>query len=96
MFFASAADTVKEKLKEWWQFSIFNRIDLLIFILALIGFILRWFPAQFQSSKTIYVINCALLFVRILRFYSASSSLGPKLLMMTKMVGDLYSPCESN
>lgn len=90
MFFASSADTVQEKLKEWWQFSIFNRIDMMIFILGFIGFVLRWFPEQFQASKTVYCINCVLLFVRILRFYSASSYLGPKLLMMMKMLQELF------
>lgn len=78
------------RLIDWWNFSLFNRIDLVILLLAIIGFILRIVPGYFLEAKSVYAINCVLLYVRVLREYSASSFLGPKLVMIARMVGQ---PC---
>ena len=86
MFFDSTADNVRDRIKEWWCFSLFNRMDALIYILAIVGFILRFFPSHFVAAKNIYGINCIFLFLRILRNYAAGSELGPKMVMITKMV----------
>ena len=106
MFFLSKADTVRERLVAWWNFSIFNRIDLLIILLSILSFGLRLsgscllppysvicflmpslLPAgEFTATKTVYCINCIMFFVRSLSFYTASSYLGPKLVMIAKMV----------
>ena len=86
MLFSSTANKFKQRIREWWNFSFFNRIDLLIIILAITGAVIRIFPQHFIAAKTTYAINCVFLFVRLLRDYSASSYLGPKLVMITKMV----------
>jgi len=86
MLFASSADRLRDRVREWWRHSVFNRIDLIIFGFAITGFILRWFPSHFVPAKTIYCVNCVCLYVRFLRDYSASSSLGPKLVMILRMV----------
>ena len=86
MLFNSQADRLVQRIYEWWHFSFFNRIDLLILLVGIIGIVLRLIPGQFINAKTCYAVNCVLLFIRLLRDYSASSYLGPKLVMITKMV----------
>ena len=89
MLFSSKADNLLVRLRHWWNFSLFNRIDLAILVLAMLGFVLRLVPGYFIASKNVYAVNCVLLFLRVLREYSASSFLGPKLVMIARMVGSL-------
>jgi hypothetical protein len=86
MFCQSRATSIPLRLLDWWNFSIFNRIDLVILILAVVGFCLRIAPGYLTEAKAVYAINCVMLFIRILREYSASSFLGPKLVMIARMV----------
>ena len=44
MFFLSTSENPLERLRVWWNFSTFNQIDLLILLIALVGFILRMIP----------------------------------------------------
>ena len=44
----------------------------------------------YRSAKTVYCINCILFFVRVLSFYTASSYLGPKLVMIARMVQNIF------
>ncbi|ELT87598.1 hypothetical protein CAPTEDRAFT_226576 [Capitella teleta] len=89
MFCQSRASSMLVRLIDWWNFSLFNRIDLVILLLAIIGFILRIVPGYFLEAKSVYAINCVLLYVRVLREYSASSFLGPKLVMIARMLQEL-------
>lgn len=41
MFFLTKATRTKERLKDWWTFSKFNRIDLLTMLIALVGLGIR-------------------------------------------------------
>jgi len=91
MLFASTADRLLDRMYEWWRYSVFNRIDLIIFGFAITGFVLRLFPSYFVEAKTIYCVNCVCLYIRFLRDYSASSSLGPKLVMILRMVSWLLA-----
>lgn len=38
------------------------------------------------QAKTVYCVNCVFYFIRLLGFYKASRSLGPKLVMINRMV----------
>ena len=40
----------------------------------------------FCQAKTVYCVNSVFYFIRLLTFYSASTSLGPKLVMINRMV----------
>ena len=87
MFFNSLAETFKQRLNLWWNFSAFNRVDALVTVLVILTLILRFvsgFPVMY--AKNVYSIMCIFLFIRVLREYSASSSLGPKLVMINQMV----------
>jgi hypothetical protein len=86
MLFSSNASRLIDRLYEWWSFSIFYRVDGVIYVVAIIGFVLRWIPDQFSAARGVYAVNGILMFMRILREYSANSRLGPKLVMILKMV----------
>lgn len=86
MFRSSKAESLRERIIDWWNFSSFNRIDLFILIIAIIGFGMRFDPSLFDTAKALYCVNAVLFFIRLLREYSASSFLGPKLVMITTMV----------
>ena len=86
MFFRSKADSIFGRVVDWWNFSLINRFDLIILTLASLALILRLTKVDIIHVKTIYCINCVFLFIRLLREYNASSYLGPKLVMITKMV----------
>ena len=40
-----------------------------------------------MATKVIYCLNAVIFYLRIMKVYTASSSLGPKLVMIKRMVG---------
>uniref|UniRef100_A0A1I8IF01 LSDAT_euk domain-containing protein n=1 Tax=Macrostomum lignano TaxID=282301 RepID=A0A1I8IF01_9PLAT len=90
--FSSKADTVQEKLRDWWGFSAWNRLDLFTMLLALIGIFLRIPEATDAITtgvRTCYILAGVLFYLRVFRLYYANSYLGPKLVMIQKMVKEL-------
>uniref|UniRef100_A0A1I8F3N8 TRPM1 n=1 Tax=Macrostomum lignano TaxID=282301 RepID=A0A1I8F3N8_9PLAT len=88
--FSSKADTVQEKLRDWWGFSAWNRLDLFTMLLALIGIFLRIPEATDAITtgvRTCYILAGVLFYLRAV--YYANSYLGPKLVMIQKMVKEL-------
>ena len=90
--FSSKADSPLHKLIDYWNFSMFNRLDIVMILMALLGFGLRMGSYinrdLFIPAKTLYSLNCVLFFLRLLRLYSANSNLGPKLVMIKLMVSN--------
>ncbi|XP_070540267.1 transient receptor potential cation channel subfamily M member-like 2 [Ptychodera flava] len=81
-------ETVLQKIwkwaKSWW-----NIMDLVSILIAIIGFILRWFEPTLEVARSLYAINCAIFILRILRMFSLNSTLGPKLIMIGKMLKEM-------
>lgn len=89
MFQGSKSESYSQRLVDWWKFSIFHIMDFLIMVTFIITMCLR-FGIEFRYEvKGAYVINLIFLFFKVLSYYSASSNLGPKLVMITKMVRTL-------
>ena len=87
MFFNSLGDSFKQRLNLWWNFSAFNRIDALMTVLIILTLTLRFVSGvSVINAKNVYGIMCIFLFIRVLREYTASSFLGPKLVMINQMV----------
>ena len=55
-------------------------------IIAATGFGLRWSPQTLETARILYCLNAAIFYARIFRFYSFSVRLGPKLVMIKRMV----------
>lgn len=72
-----------------------NLMDLLTLVLYFGGFIVRiWDPktqAARVDAKTVHSVLAIVLWARLLRFYAMNDSLGPKLIMMTRMVKDVLA-----
>lgn len=57
---------------------------------------MRFSPGvDYLTTKKVYVVNLILFYIRLLRDYSASSNLGPKIVMIYKMVSDLLAVSHS-
>ncbi|EDQ85552.1 uncharacterized protein MONBRDRAFT_29245 [Monosiga brevicollis MX1] len=68
--------------KEYWE-DVWNRLDVFLLTLYVIGFILR------VHAKTVYSFVAVCLWLRLMRYYAVSPNLGPKLIMMGRMIRDV-------
>ncbi|XP_072177786.1 transient receptor potential cation channel subfamily M member-like 2 [Diadema setosum] len=73
------------KLHLWFS-SNWNKFDVLLLTIAMLAFGLHWYPPAYEACRALYAIDCMLFYVRTLRLYSASTHLGPKLVMIWKMM----------
>ncbi|PAA88976.1 hypothetical protein BOX15_Mlig008865g1, partial [Macrostomum lignano] len=90
--FSSKADTVREKLHDWWNFSVWNRLDLVTILLTLLGMFMRIPDSTdsiFLGIRTCYILAGVFFYLRVFRLYYVNSYLGPKLVMINKMVKEL-------
>ena len=55
------------------------------------GFVLKNWEETFGVSRVMFAINLFLLYMRILRMYHASLALGPKLVIMQRMLPEIAS-----
>ncbi|XP_077992879.1 transient receptor potential cation channel subfamily M member 8-like [Glandiceps talaboti] len=81
-------ETVGQKVRKWAS-SWWNIMDFLSIVLAITGFILRWFPMTFEVARSLYAVNGMIFFLRILRMFSLHITLGPKLIMIGKMLQEM-------
>lgn len=52
---------------------------LLNVLMVLVGVLIHAFTSKIQLVRNIYAVNCVFFYLRLLRFYTASENLGPKL-----------------
>lgn len=78
--------TFHGKIRDWY--GIIKTVDMLNLLLALIAFVVRIISMETYAheAKIIYSINCIIFYLRIMKLYTANSSLGPKLVMIKMMV----------
>ncbi|XP_021378399.1 transient receptor potential cation channel subfamily M member 1-like isoform X2 [Mizuhopecten yessoensis] len=75
------------KLRDWYGF--LKWLDLINFILAFIAFIIHFREDYFEVTKIMYCINGVILYIRILKTYTANANLGPKMVMIQRMMAEL-------
>ncbi|XP_077970789.1 transient receptor potential cation channel subfamily M member 2-like isoform X2 [Styela clava] len=70
-----------------------NYADILSFLLFYIGFITRWFGCSdcLYVALTLYCISFMIQCVRIIHIFAVNSTLGPKIIMVKKMIKDLLT-----
>jgi transient receptor potential cation channel subfamily M protein 2 len=72
-----------------------NRLDMTIISIYTAAFLFRVSDLSSSSvqvqSKAIFALNSILLFWRLARYYAVSSILGPKLIMMRRMIWDVLT-----
>ena len=76
----------KEHLEGFW-----NRLDLFIYVIAVTGFVLKNWEETFPIARVMFACNSFLLYMRFFRIYHASLKLGPKLVIMHRMLPEISS-----
>ncbi|KAH9505775.1 Transient receptor putative cation channel sub M member 2 [Bulinus truncatus] len=89
-FLISSAHSVKSKLKTYVS-NRWNILDILCILLFVLGFILRFIPDEdfMTAARVVLSINLITFFIRMLHIFSVNKQLGPKLVMIGRMLEDL-------
>ncbi|KAK3101394.1 hypothetical protein FSP39_003210, partial [Pinctada imbricata] len=86
----SSSKTVKARLHSYIT-NTWNVVDMLTIIMFLTGIVLRFLPFDdtLEAARLILGLNLVVFFMRILHIFSVHKELGPKLVMIGKMLMDL-------
>ena len=91
-------------LSDWWsgQGGAWNRVDLLVFIIVIVSALLRLKPEPndamihgaptdtLRVSRFLFALGGIVVWLRLSRLYALSPMLGPKLVMIFTMMGDVF------
>ncbi|XP_071503597.1 transient receptor potential cation channel subfamily M member 5-like [Diadema antillarum] len=81
-------ETWEGKIRVWINDS-WNRMDIFNFLLFFLGLILRMSHANLEAARIVLCVNLMTFFIRVLYLFLVVRKLGPKLLMIGKMMIDL-------
>ncbi|XP_033100603.1 transient receptor potential cation channel subfamily M member-like 2 [Anneissia japonica] len=73
----------------FWITDYWNIVDLATLILFTVGFTMRFFNETFAASRVVLAIDLMIFYIRLLHVFSVNQNLGPKLIMISKMMVDL-------
>ena len=71
--------------------NIWNRIDFVLFFLAILGLVLKLFPQTFGASRVVFATNATVLYTRLLRIYHIKWNMGPKVVIMYRLFPEMLS-----
>ncbi|XP_048780497.1 transient receptor potential cation channel subfamily M member 2-like isoform X2 [Ostrea edulis] len=77
-----------KKKKEYWSDS-WNKVDVLTIGLFILAAVLRFFPATITEARIVYSFCLMSFFFRILHIFTVHKELGPKIIMIRRMMIDL-------
>jgi len=80
--------TLKSKLELYFNTSV-NIVDSFANAIAVIGFVLRFFEVTWEAARVLYCINFVIFSFRLFRVYFVSGYLGPKIIMIKRMLADV-------
>ncbi|XP_052773611.1 transient receptor potential cation channel subfamily M member-like 2 [Mya arenaria] len=86
VFITFPAPTLMSKLRDWY--GMVNYLEALNYLLYILAFILHLLDF-YQASKVLYCINSVVFILFLTKFYTASTSIGPKMVMIQRMLGEL-------
>ena len=68
-----------------------NIVDMITIVLFIIGMVLRFIPSSstFEAARVFLALNFVSFFLRLLHIFSVHKELGPKLVMIGRMVSGL-------
>ncbi|XP_021379559.1 transient receptor potential cation channel subfamily M member 1-like [Mizuhopecten yessoensis] len=78
------------KLRSWYS-SVWNRFDLIMYLLFMLSVILRFVLSEdnFTWARMTYSITLAMYFLRFMQAFFVEKNIGPKVIMIRKMLTDL-------
>ncbi|KAL4228805.1 Transient receptor putative cation channel subfamily M member 2 [Mactra antiquata] len=87
---ATSSSTLAAKLQSYVT-DTWNIVDMITIGLFIIGTILRFlpYPSTFEAARVFLALNFVSFFLRLLHIFSVHKELGPKLVMIGRMVQDL-------
>lgn len=80
--------TLKSKLELYFRTSV-NIVDTFANAIAVIAFVLRFFEVTWEAARVLYCINFVIFSFRLFRVYFVSGYLGPKIIMIKRMLADV-------
>ncbi|XP_072042106.1 transient receptor potential cation channel subfamily M member-like 2 [Amphiura filiformis] len=86
--YPNSNETLYKKFKKWVR-SEWNIMDFFMLTIAIIGFTLHMNENTFGWARTLYALNGCIFFVRLLRMFAVSDNLGPKLVMIKRMMKEM-------
>ncbi|XP_060577769.1 transient receptor potential cation channel subfamily M member-like 2 isoform X4 [Ruditapes philippinarum] len=86
----TASNSLAAKLQSYIT-DTWNIVDIITIVLFIIGMVLRFLPhsTTFEAARVFLALNFVSFFLRLLHIFSVHKELGPKLVMIGRMVQDL-------
>ncbi|XP_060580659.1 transient receptor potential cation channel subfamily M member-like 2 isoform X2 [Ruditapes philippinarum] len=86
----TASNSLAAKLQSYIT-DTWNIVDIITIVLFIIGMVLRFLPhsSTFEAARVFLALNFVSFFLRLLHIFSVHKELGPKLVMIGRMVQDL-------
>uniref|UniRef100_A0A914XBZ0 TRPM SLOG domain-containing protein n=1 Tax=Plectus sambesii TaxID=2011161 RepID=A0A914XBZ0_9BILA len=85
-------DRLSTRFQDWWRngaLGTWNLLDFISVIISVIALILRCFSSTFPLARLLMLVAMLLYFQQVCKIFLLSSYLGPKVIMIKKMVADL-------
>ncbi|XP_064619886.1 transient receptor potential cation channel subfamily M member-like 2 [Lineus longissimus] len=82
--------SVQRKVSGWFV-SVWNKFDLLIYVIFVTAMILRFSlqPQEIYYARNMYAVSLSLSFLRFMQMFFFHKDIGPKVIMIRKMMVDL-------
>ena len=79
--------SLKYKFRSWYG-NVWNRFDAAMYVLFILSIILRYQLSEenFVGARITYSITLAMFFLRFMQFFYVEKNMGPKVIMIRKMV----------
>ncbi|XP_071180089.1 transient receptor potential cation channel subfamily M member 8-like isoform X2 [Mytilus edulis] len=84
---AFPSPTLKGTIRDW--FGLLKFLDIGNCVLAVIAFVMHFEGSKAMEAKSIFCINAVVFYIRVLEVYTVNSRLGPKMVMIKKMMLEL-------
>ncbi|KAK3766250.1 hypothetical protein RRG08_036888 [Elysia crispata] len=82
--------SLKYKIRNWWS-NFWNQFDLLMYCCMLASIVLRYWMEEsgFVYVRCVYSVTLAMTYLRFMQFFFAEKNMGPKVIMIRRMLTDL-------
>ncbi|XP_072048465.1 transient receptor potential cation channel subfamily M member 1-like [Amphiura filiformis] len=80
--------TWKKNFCKWFKDK-WNKMDIVMLTIAVLGFSLQWNDTTHEWARTLYAANSFIFFTRLLRSFAVNERLGPKMVMIQRMIVEM-------
>uniref|UniRef100_UPI00398E55D5 transient receptor potential cation channel subfamily M member 4a n=1 Tax=Pristiophorus japonicus TaxID=55135 RepID=UPI00398E55D5 len=88
-FFVSMNISVRKKVKLYYQ-DMWNKCDILAILLFIVGVIGRMFNSWYEMGRVVLCLDFMVFCFRIVHIFAVSKQLGPKIIIVGKMMKDVF------